>query len=81
MTATPSKILDTIAKWVAPIGVVALLILQSQFVGHKEFDNLSGRVSSVETLLVRMESQRDTDARHSAQILDHENRLRVLEKL
>ena len=79
MTYEPYRVLDTLAKWVAPIGVVALLLLQSQFVGHSEFKALSSRVESVETLLIRMESQRDTDARHSTQLNDHEIRIRNLE--
>ena len=79
MTSDPHRVLDTLAKWVAPIGVVALLLLQSQFVGHDEFNELSSRVESVETLLIRMEGHRETDARHTVQLADHETRIRNLE--
>lgn len=76
----PTRIFDVLAKWVAPIGVVALLVLQSQFVTVNDFRSLSGRVDGLELLLVRMESQRETDTLHNKILSDHETRLRSLEQ-
>lgn len=79
-----SRLLDTIAKFATPIGVVIMLILQSQFVTRAEFQKslelTDGRLAKIEQVLIRMESGAETDKRHDATIADHEGRIRTLER-
>lgn len=79
-----SSRLDTIVKLATPVGVIAMLILQSQFVTRSEFakslELTDARLAKIETVLIRMESGAETDKRHDATIADHENRIRTLER-
>jgi hypothetical protein len=81
---TLNKTIDTAAKLAAPIGVVIMLWLQSQFVSRGEFEiaseKLSGRVEKIEAVLIRMEANAETDKRHDKLLADHENRIRTLER-
>jgi hypothetical protein len=78
------KTLDITSRWITPAGIIIILLLQSQFVSRVEFEaaseKLSGRVEKIEQLLIRMEANAETDKRHSAQLDDHEGRLRAIEK-
>lgn len=73
-----------IARLFTPVGVIAILWLNSQYVTRNEYalgaEKLSGRVQKIEEVLIRMESNALTDARHDREIGDHEERLRHLEK-
>lgn len=79
-----SSRLDTIVKLATPVGVIAMLILQSQFVTRSEFQKslelTDARLAKIETVLIRMESGAETDKRHDTTIADHENRIRTLER-
>ncbi len=83
MTETSHHIIDTAIKLATPVGVCALLVLQTQFVARQEFVDasvkLSARVETIERVLVRMEASAETDRRHDATLADHEGRLRTLE--
>jgi hypothetical protein len=72
-----------LARYVTPIGVVVLLLLQGQFVTRTDFDNatakLSGRVEKIEQVLIRMEAGAAVDRRHDELLADHETRIRILE--
>ena len=76
--------LDTLVKLATPVGVIAMLILQSQFVTRSEFQKslelTDARLAKIETVLIRMESGAETDKRHDASISDHETRIRTLER-
>lgn len=78
------KYADLAVKVITPIGVVALLLLQGQFVSRKEFADstmlLSGRMETMEKVLIEMKQGAITDARHDKELADHESRLRDLEK-
>lgn len=67
-----------IARLITPLGVLALLVLQTQFVGRTEFATGMERIKKVEEVLIRMEAQAATDLRHDAVLSDHELRLRAL---
>ncbi len=76
--------LDLILKLATPLGVVVMILLQNQFVTRAEFakaqELTDARLQKIETVLIRMEAGADTDKRHDAQLTDHENRLRGLER-
>ena len=65
-------------RLITPLGVVALLFLQTQFVGKGEFATGMERVKKMEEVLIRMEAQAATDIRHDHELEDHEQRLRAL---
>ena len=73
-----------IARLVTPVGVIGLLVLNSQYVTRAEYaaaaDRFSGRLEKVEQVLIRMEANAETDKRHDAELADHEARLRTLEQ-
>ena len=79
--------LDALSKWgsvITPIGVAIVLLLQTQFVSRKEFsdasEKLSGRVENIEKVLVQMAEAAKQNDRQDAQLLDHERRLREIER-
>jgi hypothetical protein len=69
--------LDIGLKLSAPIGVVVMLYLQTQFVTRPEFmkayERTDVRLTKIEELLIRME-------RHDKVLADHEDRLRIVER-
>jgi len=73
-----------IGSIVTPVGVALVLLLQTQFVSRKEFsdasEKLSGRVENIEKVLVQMAEAAKQNDRQDAQLLDHERRLRDVEK-
>lgn len=87
MSEALRKFEDTIgrvARLVTPVGVIAILWLNSQYVTRAEYqagaEKLAGRVERIEQVLIRMEANALTDARHDAQLNDHEQRLRNVER-
>lgn len=72
-----------IFKLATPVGVVIMLILQAQFVTRNEFvvsfEKIDRRIAKIEEVLIRMEQGAITDARHTAQLDDHEKRIRTIE--
>jgi hypothetical protein len=83
MTDNAHNLVDIALKVATPLGVCALLVLQTQFVSRQEFVDasvkLSARVETIERVLVRMEASAETDRRHDSALSDHEGRLRNLE--
>lgn len=86
MTDGQKNIFDSISKWgsfLTPFGIVLLLVLQTQFVGRKEFsdttDKMTGRVEAIEKILVQMAEANKVNDRQDNQIADHEKRIRELE--
>jgi hypothetical protein len=79
-----NKTIDIAAKLAAPVGVVIMLWLQSQFVTRVEFlktyDKTDSRLTKIETVLIRMEASAEVDRRHDNLLSDHEGRIRALEK-
>ena len=84
MSESLAKALDLASRWVTPIGILVVILLQSQFVSRSEFEaaseKLSGRVEKIEAVLIRMEANAETDKRHDILLADHEGRLRALER-
>jgi hypothetical protein len=84
MSESVTKILDMASRWVTPIGILVVIVLQSQFVSRSEFEaaseKISGRVEKVEQLLIRMEANAETDKRHDILLADHEGRIRAIER-
>jgi hypothetical protein len=84
MSESVAKALDLASRWVTPIGILVVILLQSQFVSRSEFEGasekLSGRVEKIEAVLIRMEANAETDKRHDNLIADHEGRIRGLER-
>ena len=80
---TLNKSVDIAAKLAAPVGVCIMLFLQSQFVTRQEFviayDKIDQRIEKIEQVLIRMEASAIVDARHTALLDDHEERIRALE--
>jgi hypothetical protein len=79
-----NKTLDLAAKLAAPIGVIIMLWLQSQFVTRVEFtrayEKTDTRLTKIEEVLIRMEASAEVDKRHDSILRDHEERIRGLEK-
>ena len=84
MSESVAKALDLASRWVTPIGILVVILLQSQFVSRSEFEGasekLSGRVEKIEAVLIRMEANAETDKRHDNLLADHEGRIRGLER-
>jgi hypothetical protein len=84
MSESVAKTLDLASRWVTPIGILVVILLQSQFVSRSEFEGasekLSGRVEKIEAVLIRMEANAETDKRHDNLLADHEGRIRGLER-
>lgn len=79
-----NKTVDLAAKLAAPVGVVIMLWLQTQFVTRVEFlkiqERTDARLTKIEEVLIRMESASEVDRRHDNTLADHESRLRNLER-
>jgi len=83
----PKHVFDSISKWgsfLTPIGIVMVLVFQAQFVSRGEFtlasEKMDGRVQKIELALVQLVEQNKVNDRQDVQILDHERRLRDLER-
>lgn len=82
------SIIDSVSRWgsfLTPIGVLILLILQSQFVSRKDFtsitEKLDSRIMTVEIALVKLIEQNKVNDRQEVELADHETRLRALERV
>lgn len=75
-----NKGIDVVAKLAAPIGVIIMIWLQSQFVTRVEFQKIDDRISKIEQVLIRMEANAEADKRHEIVLADHEQRIRGIEK-
>jgi hypothetical protein len=59
---------------------VAVALLGTKFVTKEEFTAANSRIEKIEAVLIRMEQNAITDARHDNILNDHENRIRTLER-
>jgi hypothetical protein len=85
-TETRQHVFEHIGKLgtiVTPLGIILILLLQTQFVSRKEFtdtsEKLDSRVMKIEIALVQLVEQNKVNDRQDLQINDHEHRLRELE--
>ena len=60
--------------------LVAVALLGTKFVTKEEFTAANARIEKIEAVLIRMEQNAVTDARHDNILNDHEIRIRALEK-
>jgi hypothetical protein len=78
------KYFDLFLKVSTVVALLSVALLGTKFVTKDEFkenyDTLSSRVGKIEQVLIRMEANAETDKRHDVSILDHENRIRALER-
>ena len=74
---------DFVLKALPAAAAVVFIILSQNFVSRGEYlatsERFSGRIESVEKLLIRMESSAEKDRIHDATLADHESRIRALE--
>lgn len=70
-------------KYLSPTALLFMAYMQMQFVNKAEFqshtEKIFNRVEKIEQILIRMESNVETDKRHDQSIQDHETRIRTLE--
>jgi hypothetical protein len=76
---------DFAFKALPAIAALVFLIISSQFVTRGEYlatsEKFSGRVESIEKLLIKMESQAEVDRHQNEIIADHESRIRDIEHI
>lgn len=75
-----SKYFDTGLKITTTGALVAVALLGTKFVTKEEFTAANSRIEKIEAVLIRMEANAVTDARHDTILNDHENRIRTLER-
>ena len=75
-----SKHFDTGLKIATTVALLAVALLGTKFVTKEEFVAANTRIEKIEAVLIRMEQNAITDARHDNLLNDHENRIRTLEK-
>lgn len=75
-----SKHFDTGLKIATTIALLAVALLGTKFVTKEEFVAANTRIEKIEAVLIRMEQNAITDARHDNLLNDHENRIRTLER-
>ena len=78
------KYFDIGLKLLTVFALLSVAFLGTKFVSRDEFkeanDLLSGRITKIEEVLIRMEANYETDKRHDILLADHENRIRSIEK-
>ena len=75
-----SKHFDTGLKIATTVALLAVALLGTKFVTKEEFVAANTRIEKIEAVLIRMEQNAITDARHDNLLNDHENRIRTLER-
>lgn len=75
-----SKYFDLGLKIATTGALVAVALLGTKFVTKEEFTAANSRIEKIEAVLIRMEANAVTDARHDNILNDHENRIRSLER-
>ena len=75
-----SKYFDTGLKVATTVALVSVALLGTKFVTKEEFTAANSRIEKIEAVLIRMEQNAVTDARHDNILNDHENRLRIIER-
>ena len=74
------KHFDLVLKIATTIALLAVALLGTKFVTKEEFTAANNRIEKIEAVLIRMEQNAITDARHDNLLNDHEVRIRNLEK-
>jgi len=74
------KHFDLGLKIASTIALLAVALLGTKFVTKEEFTAANTRIEKIEAVLIRMEQNAITDARHDNILNDHENRIRTLER-
>jgi hypothetical protein len=67
-------------KIATTVALLAVALLGTKFVTKEEFTAANSRIEKIEAVLIRMEQNAVTDARHDNTLNDHENRIRTLER-
>jgi hypothetical protein len=75
-----SKHFDLGLKIATTVALLAVALLGTKFVTKEEFRDANSRIEKIEAVLIRMEQNAITDARHDALLRDIEARLRELER-
>jgi hypothetical protein len=75
-----AKYFDIGLKVASTIALLAVALLGTKFVTKEEFTAANARIEKIEAVLIRMEQNAITDARHDNILSDHENRIRTLER-
>lgn len=74
------KLFDNALKVGTFLALVGVALLGTKFVTKEEFTAANSRIEKIEQVLIRMEQNAVTDARHDNILNDHENRIRTLER-
>lgn len=74
------KYWDVSLKVASTVALLAVALLGTKFVTKDEFVTANQRIEKIEQVLIRMEQNAITDARHDTILNDHEIRIRSLEK-
>jgi hypothetical protein len=74
------KHFDLVLKIATTVALLAVALLGTKFVTKEEFLSANARIEKIEAVLIRMEQNAVTDARHDNLLNDHENRIRALER-
>lgn len=75
-----AKYFDVGLKIASTIALLAVALLGTKFVTKEEFRETNARIEKIEAVLIRMEQNAITDARHDNILNDHENRIRTIER-
>jgi len=75
-----AKYFDIGLKVASTVALLAVALLGTKFVTKEEFTAANTRIEKIEAVLIRMEQNAVTDARHDNILNDHENRIRTLER-
>lgn len=67
-------------KIATTIALIVVALLSTKFVTKEEFVASNQRIEKIEAVLIRMEQNAVTDARHDNILNDHEARIRTLER-
>lgn len=79
MSEQISKYFDTALKVATTAALIIVALLGTKFVTKEEFTAANARIEKIEQVLIRMEQNAITDARHDVTLNDHEQRIRRLE--
>lgn len=71
---------DVGLKVVTTLALILVAALSTKFVTKEEFTASNQRIEKIEAVLIRMEQNAITDARHDNILSDHEVRIRSLER-
>lgn len=74
------KHFDLGLKIATTVALVGVALLGTKFVTKEEFTAANARIEKIEQVLIRMEQNAITDARHDNILNDHEHRIRNLER-